>query len=957
MRCLLLVVALCWIGAPVIAQAADASDKPATDSARPADPAAEQFFETRVRPLLASRCFGCHGEKKQESSLRLDSRQAVLTGGDNGRAVVVGKPAESPLVKAVRREGDVVMPPEDKDKLSAEEVGILEQWIAQGLAFPGGASSASSGVPTGEARFDYDRQNHWAYQPIRQPQEPQVKLSDWIARPLDRFVLARQEAAGLSPSPPADKYTLIRRATFDLTGLPPTATEVEAFVNDAAPDAYERLVDRLLESPRYGERWGRHWLDVARYGDSKGYAFARERRYPYAYTYRDWVIEAFNRDLPYDQFLLLQLAADRLPHEPNDPNLAALGLLTVGRKFNNRNDDLDDQVDVVTRGLMGLTVACARCHDHKYDAIPTEDYYSLYGVFANCREPDDLPMIGTPEQSAANEKFQQELQKRQRALDEFVAEKKREEEDRARRRVAAYLARVVTDGDDELLDKMPAFSIGRDDLRRRLIDRWKDYLRDKTGGEHAVFGPWHELLALADEGFADKATEVLARWEAKPEGTNSGQLNPLVKAALAAEPPASKLDVARVYGQLLEKTYAQSQQQDEADRDRSRRRGRRGRGDRQLSPQEQLLQVLLADGTPTDLPDDDLRRYFNRADRNRYSELKKKIEEHQVNSPAAPPRAMVVVDVDRPGDQRVLIRGNPRRPGETVPRHFLRILAGKDRSKFSDGSGRLDLARAIVDPANPLTARVIVNRVWMHHFGEPLVSTPSDFGVRSDPPTQPEVLDQLSRYLIDNGWSLKKLHRQIMLSATYQQASDDRPECRKSDPENRLLWRANRRRMGFEATRDALLYAAGRLDETRGGRPVDIVDPKNRRRTVYGEVDRQDLPNLYRAFDFASPDQSSPRRPQTSVPQQALFLINSPFVAEQAQALAALPEVASADAPQAKARALYRAALARDPDAEELAIAVQFAAAARNIASGAKLNPWEQFAQVLLVSNEFLFVD
>src|SRR5262245_65193724 len=360
----------------------------------------EQLFEQKVRPLLAANCQECHGVKKQESGLRLDSRRGVLEGGDSGEpAAVPGDPERSLLVKAVNHVGEYRMPP--KGKLSSEQIALLTEWVKDGLPWPAEQQASERKLPADEL-VSLHRQSHWAYQPVSRPSPPPVKDAAWPRGRLDAFVLSRLEGAQLTPSPEAGRRTLLCRLNYDLVGLPPTPEEVESFAADQSPDAYERQVDRLLASPHYGERWGRHWLDVARYGDTKGYAFAQERRYPYAYTYRDYVIRAFNGDLPYDRFVCEQLAADRLPHEEDAASLAALGFLTTGRKFNNRHDDIDDQIDAVARGFLGITVACARCHDHKYDAIPTEDYYSLYGVFANCSEPAELPLLAKPAESATD---------------------------------------------------------------------------------------------------------------------------------------------------------------------------------------------------------------------------------------------------------------------------------------------------------------------------------------------------------------------------------------------------------------------------------------------------------------------------------------------------------------------------------------------------------------------------
>ncbi len=910
-------------------------------------PEQEKFFEEQVRPVLATKCWECHGSKKQESGLRLDSRVGVLAGGESGKpAATPGEPEKSLLVQAINHRGDVQMPPEQK--LADAQIAALTSWVKQGLPWPANSPSAAVILSAAE-RAAQDRASHWAYQPVSRPAVPDVKVPGFANGPLDDFIAAKLTAAGLAPSPVADRRTLLRRLSFDLLGLPPTTEEVVDFEQDNSPDAYEQRVDRLLASPQHGARWGRHWLDVARYADTRGYAFAKDRRYPYAYTYRDYVIDAFNHDLPYDQFIREQLAADKLPASDDKRSLAALGFLTTGRRFNNRNDDIDDQIDAVTRGILGLTVACARCHDHKFDAIPAEDYYSLYGVFASVEEPNELPLIALPEQSEAYRAFETELGKRRGSLDEFVSTKRSEAIGKARQQSADYLARIAAGERNLLLEKLPFLSLDPKDLRPPLIERWRKHLAERTkSNEHALWGLWQELLALKDEQFAEQAAAVIERFKQRPEGDAAGQINGLLKAAIETDPPKSRMDVPRIYGRLLIDSLPAWQQA--------------GANDEALEklapPLQQLAKVLVAKDGPTDIPTAEMKDYFNRADRNKQNELLKKVQEFEASSPAAPPRAMVVYDKAQPFDPRVFIRGNQARQGKHVPRQFLLVMASAERQPFKQGSGRLELAEALVSPANPLTARVLVNRVWMHHFGEPVVNTPSDFGIRTEAPPLQAALDWLSAELPSQGWSIKHLHRQIVTSATYRQQSQDRADARQLDPENRLLWRMNRRRLEWEPLRDSLLAVSGRIDLTQSGKSVELTTtPFTRRRSVYGILDRQDVPNLFRVFDIASPDQSSPRRPRTTVPQQALFLMNSPFVIEQAQALAQRAEVIAAKNPAEQIQALYRLTLAREADADELKIGEQFLATAPAASDGIKLSPVEQFAQLLLLTNEFVYVD
>ncbi len=906
-----------------------------------------QFFEQSIRPLLAKHCWECHGREQQKSGLRLDFREAVLKGGESGEpAAVSGRPAESILIAALRSEGDYEMPPDEP--LQPAEIALLEKWVRLGLPWTK-VDPALLAPITMKEKAATALGEHWAFQPIHRPSPPQAHLKYKPQTPVDSFIAAGLASKGLTASPPADRRTLIRRATFDLLGLPPTWEQVRAFENDNSPDAYQRLIDSLLASPRYGERWGRHWLDVARYADTKGYAFARERRFPYAYTYRDYVIQAFNNDTPYDRFVTEQLAADQLDLSADNQPLAAMGFLTTGRRFNNAQDDIDDKIDVVTRGLLGLTVGCARCHDHKYDAIPTKDYYSLYGVFASTVEPAELPILGDPTQTPGYAAFKAELEKRQAARDAYVAQILKEYTESFRANAADYLVRATAKKISEAqIAKLPFIRLKREASKPRMVQRWRKYLTKNAQPDHPLFGPWVALFQLPPENFSAAAAKTLAAL-ADPAAEKWKNVNPLVRAALLERPLESPIDVARRYGALFEQAYAKWKEHGAAP------------NSLEQLPQEwrQLAEVLVAPGGPTEITLADMPGYFSRDHRQQHGKLQRAIDKHVVDSPSAPPRAMVIADRPTPVAQHVFIRGNHARPGDAVPRQFLYLLAGEKRQPFQNGSGRLELAAAITAADNPLTARVLANRIWMHHFDQPLVATPSDFGILAPPPEQLDLLNYLAATLLENGWSIKRLHRQIMLSATYQQASADQAENRRQDPENRFYWRKGRRRLEFEALRDSLLAASGELDQKMAGRPEKIVAPGfSRRRTVYGEVDRQDLPNLFRAFDFASPDQSSPRRPETTVPQQALFLMNSKFVRDRATALAA--STRNIQNASQRITALFRRVLAREPQEQEIKVlqdllgVSEASDAANNTASPER---WEQLAQLLLMSNEFMFVD
>jgi hypothetical protein len=679
--------------------------------------------------------------------------------------------------------------------------------------------------------------------------------------------------------------------------------------------------------------------------------FGDDRVRPYAYTYRDYVIRAFNEDLGFDQFVHEQLAADLVARKDQSWRLAAMGFLTLGRMFdNNYHDQIDDRIDTVTRGFLGLTVACARCHDHKYDAIPTADYYSLYGVFASSEAPLELPLIERPGVPRPGGDFEKQVASKRRELREFVDSQYKLLSEAARRRTPDYLVHAATTSPDPLETAIFFLSLAPEDLRPQIVARWRRYLEQRVERNDPVFGPWHELMALSDSAYPSKSGAIITGWQARRRGTQPGQLNPVIEELLAHSSFRARADVARAYGELIRKVDEETRGARAASLSGAENEARR-----------QIEAILGDHDSPAYFPKSQIFSYLSRAEKDGFLGKLTELDRMVVKAADAPPRAMVLLDAEELCAPRVFVRGNPSQPGQPVPRQFLRVIAGPDRSPFPHGSGRLDLAQAITAPTNPLTSRVIVNRLWMHHFGEPMVSTPSDFGTRSTPPSHPLLLDYLAARLQRGRWSLKEVHRLIILSNTYQQASFDRPACRQVDPENRLLWRFHRRRLDLEAIRDTLLFVSGRLDREMGGRPVDVAgDSMNRRRTVYGMVDRQSLPGVFRAFDFASPDQSAERRPRTTVPQQALFILNAPFVIEQAKALAARPEVAGATSAEARVIALYHAALARAPIAAEVLAASRFLGL-RGPAPGApgssSLSRIEELAQVLMMTNEFMFVD
>jgi len=749
-----------------------------------------EFFEKKIRPVLLEQCEACHSAALEEpmGGLRVDTREGLLTGGASGPAVKPGDPQKSLLLKALSyKDPALKMPP--TGKLSDAAIADFTHWIEQGAADPRAAevSAAPAKKPAGPGTPIEEGKRWWAFQPLEEKLAPQPERRGWSKRKIDAFVLAKLEAEGLEPSPEADRRTLIRRAYLDLIGLPPSYEQIEAFAADPSPTAYEDLVDDLMRRPQYGERWGRHWLDVARWAEDHPTSESTNRPHPYAWRYRDWVIEAVNQDIPYDRFIRMQFGADLLPgFEPDD--MRALGYIGNSPMYHKdprlsrdvietlSSDDWDERVDAVSRGLLGLTVACARCHDHKFDPITNKDYYAMAGVFAS-----------------------------------------------------TWLAkRPIVEMDPAEADKLV----------------WDHERAVRVGGQLGNLG---ELDTIAEE------------------------LHPYI-------------------AELKEEINA-------------------------------LKQRLEMDATP----------------------MTHAVVDSGVWIDGSTP-TVTWIDL-RPGEPRdlpVFIRGNVANPGEIVPRRFLTVFAEDEPEPFEQGSGRLDLADKIVGEAGPLAARVWVNRVWGWHFGEHLVRTPSDFGTQGQKPTHPELLDDLAARFVESGWSLKWLHREIMLSATYRQDSRLRDDANQADPTNRWLWRMNPQRLDIEAWRDSILQASGELDLAMFGESAEIDETP--RRSVYARISRGRPHRMLQLYDFPDVTQHSPQRQQTTTPLQQLFVLNSEWMQQRATALAA--RVEEVDAPAERVEALYRLTLGREPSASELRLALDF------LAGGER---WTQYAQALLGTNESSF--
>ncbi len=758
----------------------------------PPSPQDIEFFEKKVRPVLAARCYTCHSNRSKsvKGGLKVDSREGLIAGGDSGSAIVPGKPQESLLIAAIlyKANADFQMPP--KGKLPGHEIAALTEWVRRGAPFPGGTTS----TPQGDRKIDFAAaRNFWSFVPVEEKPLPKTRQADWAKQRIDHFVLAAMEANDLSPSKEADRATLLRRITFDLTGLPPTPDEVTAFINDKSSEAYEAAVERLLNSKHFGERWARVWLDLARYTDrTANWLYSTGQ----AHLYRDWVVQALNDDMPYDQFVHRQLATDFMP-ETGPEDIAALGFLGLSPNYWKElqlpaeiikvivADEWEERIDAVSRTFLGLTVACARCHNHKFDAITMQDYYALAGVFASCRI------------------------KERPTIDEDLYAPVRT----AKVEIAKHEAKV-----NELRKKKPL--------------------------------PKEEIQTLSAKIAELKKTPLF----------NTLMAPAVIEEALFIE-----------------------------------RKGKTAQSGTKLVYQP------------------------------------------------------------RPQDLHLFLRGNPNRLGDLVPRRFLQVLSPSDQpTPFKTGSGRLELAQAITRDAHPLAARVLVNRIWLAHFGRGLVTTPSNFGQSGERPTHPELLDDLASRFIAGGWSMKKLHREIVLSATYRQSSRDDRSRAKTDPDNRWLSRMSRTRLSVEAWRDAMLAVTAELDAKLGGPSIDLADASNKRRTIYSTIHRREMSTMLLTHDFPDPTAHSPKRIGTTTTLQGLHALNGPMMLTRSKALATRLLNEKLESDTERVSFAYQLLFAREPSEREIKLALDFVG---DTTGEARENNWTQYAHVLLASNEFLFVN
>ncbi len=887
--------------------------------------AQSEFFEQKVRPVLVGKCYSCHTDSGL-GGLQMDSRAALLKGGNSGAALIPGKPAESLFIQTMNGTHPRLKMPMG-GKLSAQEVTDLTKWVSDGAFWPEEKTATGERVAaivapgngkSGAYSISRSQRSFWAYQPLHSPAIPEVQKSGWAQTPIDRLILQRLAANGVSPAPAADKRTLLRRVTFDLIGLPPTPAEVDAFLADNSPQAFAKVVDRLLSSPHYGERWGRHWLDLARYVDVDKYP--GQDIAENAWRYRDWVIEAFNHDLPYDQFVKAQIAADFLPAAERKQHLPALGFQSLARTAN-------DQVDVTSKVFLGLTVSCAQCHNHKYDPIPTQDYYSLLGVFRSSQRHEE-PLVDTAT-VAAWKKQQSLIDAQLERLREFQKRQSDQLSELFAARTADYLQAAW-----QILGapkRQVAEVATTHQLDQEVLQRLVNYLPTSVK-DHPYLNGWKALLQpdvqldtvqkFAAE-FAAALQAILAERKAIEE-RNFVKLGGSVGLKDAQKVQFTNLEFLAIEKYYLWRVFC--------------------------SPPYKMEGVQFEGGV----------FYFGEKNIGRFlsplvnAHMAAQQAELAVLKKALPPRypfLNVIAEGEKIENVRIAIRGDENNLGEEAPRRFLQILCPEEPAPFAkEKSGRWELASAIAAPANPLTARVMVNRIWRWHFGQGIVRTPSNFGVTGERPDQPELLEYLARRFIESKWSMKALHREILLSSAYQMSSEFDAAKHERDPENRWLWRFHLQpRLEVEAVRDAILVASGMLDPTIGG-PSSQWQDDFRRRTMYVELDREEINHTLKLFDFPEASLTSEQRSTTNGPLQRLFFLNSPFVIKQAALIAARLAPLSADT--ARVQAAYQLLFNRPAQSDDLQLGLQFLEA-----SGAdREKAWAQYVQALLNTNEFTSV-
>ena len=1083
-----------------------------------------QFFESKIRPVLIDQCLDCHSGEEPESNLSLESRDAMLKGGKFGPAIVPGKPKESLLISAINHDEFLKMPP--KDKLSTGELIALTRWVKMGAPWPELASLDSAlSVETGEGKAESkayiteEDRAYWAFQPVRRPRLPKVKNLQWTESPLDFFVLAKLEDAGLQPAPPAERRALIRRATYDLTGLPPTEQDIDAFLNDTSPNAFARVIDRLLASPQYGERWGRHWLDVARYADSNG--LDENLSYANAFRYRDYVIAALNADEPYSRFVAEQVAGDLLegPDVGNQDRFVATGFLAIGPKMLAEDDPvkmqmdiIDEQINTLGQAFMGLTLGCARCHDHKFDPIPTKDYYSLAGIFKSTKTMENHKVVAVwyerPLKSKrvleTNAEIDNQVAAAKRDIDQIRNQVRERIATDVRRRLADYLmatveldeiqARyrqtaqasaerfVVEDGfalieaeafqrgnverlqdgygegigvvanrgagylefDLDVTDpgeydleiryaaemsrpfkllvngRLVAESVGaqvtgswnpdgqmwfpesritlgkgkntikfdsgsvyphidrfalvqststqqslaqlqaRCNVSFSVVRQWQrffDELESSEVGGSSMFLPWVWLRRIESENFKSSVAKLVLAARSDDGDSTGDRIPAAVLNAIRDRQPDSIAAVADIYQGLVRR----------ADEQR-----KRAESDEDVELTE-VIERVSNDQSPLRALDGEVEQLASNDEQARILAANRRIAELEKNR-LQPPVAMGVTEA-KPVDIRVHLRGSHIALGEIAPRGLPRVLAGAEQPVITTAqSGRLELARWLVRDDHPLTSRVMANRIWHWHFGRGIVASVDNFGKLGDRPTHPGLLDWLATDFVNENWSIKSLHRKIMLSSTYQMSTRHDELSASVDPENKLMWRVNRRRLSAEEIRDTVIYHGGGLDQKMGGSLLKVKNRAyvtgsgsnltdefdNRRRSVYLPVVRSSVFDVLQTLDFPDPAVIAGRRQTSTIAPQALMMMNSKLVeAHSAHCAARIIDAGATDAE--RITAAYQRLLSRPATSDEIHLAKQFLHRVRSIKHDVRddrpRKVWQSFGRALMSTSEFVYVE
>ncbi len=1045
----------------------------------------EEFFEKRVRPVLVERCYKCHSatSEKLKGGLHLDSRAGLLKGGDTRAALVPGEPEKSLFIEAIRYGNpDLQMPP--KGKLPDTQIADLVEWVKMGAPWPAEAGVTSASGSKKEFNLARRKQEHWCWQPIRAIQPPKVKANSWPAQPTDRFLLSKLEQSGLKPARPAERHTLLRRLYFDLIGLPPTPDELEKFLKDKSPRAYEQVVDRLLASPQFGERWARHWLDLSRYSETLGHEF--DFPISNAWRYRDYVIRALNLDLPYDQLLTEHVAGDLLdkprrhPAEGFNESIIGPAIYWLGQRDHSPVDVrlhqaevIDNQLDVLSKTFLGVTLSCARCHDHKFDAISTKDYYALYGVLGSSRYAQRS--IDAPEKLTASVKQLQALKQDiraalgavwigevERAKDYLtaanevsrgtqagtVAKESQLKSDKLERWVRALAEIGKTRPTDNSAGTARSNDTVFTDFRRQDFSGWfvdgEAFGRAPTPAGDFIVGDvkWSVTnLFLEPVAHSGALAQRLQGALRSPTFTISNRFIHVLAAGRESRlrVPVDNFTMIRdpIYGRLHRaldhdelkwitidvemwkghRTYLEFSDVSTPDpAEDGHKKGFAPNGwlavsrvvfSEQASPPALAKLFAMTELTASLVRDAVTSWSEGRVDATDSASLKlaqldwllrngllegdadspparrlaSLVEEYQRVAGELPDPRRVPSLVDGTGlDEVLFVRGNHKTPGDPVPRRFLEALGGSTDKAFQHGSGRLELARAMTNPSNPLTARVAVNRVWLHLFGRGLVPTPDDFGVLGQAPTHPELLDWLSNWFrTEGGWQTKKLIKLLVTSRAYQMSSHPADAAtEEKDPANNLWHRMPVRRLEGEAMRDAILALSGRLDQTMFGPPVPVhltefMEGRGRpdssgpldgagRRSIYIEVRRNFVSPMMRAFDTPVPHTTIGRRTVSNVPAQSLILMNDPFVTGQAQLWARRVLAATIDSPEQRVKKIYLAAFSRPPTKSELAEALAFLdeqGASLGIPATERRTDekvWADFCHVMLNVKEFIFV-